>query len=89
MTYNLYVPENYDPDNGCQILTDGGFVMTTTNMSHSGLDGSWGTDDQKRADFAYRAQHVTALAVKKLIKVMAARKTSATSTAALMADERR
>lgn len=56
---------------GCKLFNDGGFVMAATDMGHSGGlsdDGSWGLDRQKRIDFAYRAQHVTAEAVKKLIK---------------------
>jgi feruloyl esterase len=28
----------------------------------------WSTDPQKQADFAYRGQHITTLAAKKLIK---------------------
>lgn len=57
--------------NGCQVLTDGGFAMAATDMGHSGgmgNDGSWGTDAQKRQDFAYRAQHLTAEASKALIE---------------------
>ena len=52
---------------GCQVLNDGGFVMAATDMGHSGNDGTWGLDAQKRADFAYRAQHLTAVAAKALI----------------------
>lgn len=53
---------------GCQILNDGGFVMAATDMGHSGQGGEWGLDDQQRADFAYRAQHITAEATKALIR---------------------
>lgn len=56
---------------GCKVYNDGGFVMAATDMGHSGGmndDGSWGLDAQKRVDFAYRAQHVTAEAAKTLIK---------------------
>jgi len=53
---------------GCAILTDGGFVMAATDMGHSGQSGEWGLDDGLRADFAHRAQHVTALAAKALIQ---------------------
>lgn len=52
---------------GCQVLTDGGFVMAATDMGHQGQDASWGLDPQKRADFAYRAQHITAKAARALI----------------------
>ena len=51
---------------GCRVLNDGGFVMAATDMGHSGQSGEWGLDDQQRADFAYRAQHVTAEAAKAL-----------------------
>jgi len=54
---------------GCQVLMGGGFVSAATDMGHTQNDpDSWGEDQQKRADFAYRAQHITALAAKKLIK---------------------
>lgn len=53
---------------GCAILTDGGFVMAATDTGHSGMGADWGLDDGLRADFAHRAQHVTALAVKALIQ---------------------
>jgi feruloyl esterase len=53
--------------NGCQVLNDGGFVMAATDMGHSGNDASWGQDAQKRVDFAYRAQHLTAETAKALI----------------------
>lgn len=51
---------------GCQVLNDGGFVMAATDMGHSSPSGEWGLDDRQRADFAYRAQHVTAEAAKAL-----------------------
>lgn len=51
---------------GCQVLTDGGFVMAATDMGHSGMGAEWGLDDGLRADFAHRAQHITALAAKAL-----------------------
>lgn len=54
--------------NGCKILNDGGFVMAATDMGHSGQDASWGLDEQRRVDFAYRAQHLTAEAAKRLIQ---------------------
>ncbi|MFG1394797.1 tannase/feruloyl esterase family alpha/beta hydrolase [Xanthobacter agilis] len=53
---------------GCRIFTDGGFVMAATDMGHQGQDESWGLDEQKRIDFAYRAQHVTADAAKAMIR---------------------
>ncbi|MGG7518200.1 tannase/feruloyl esterase family alpha/beta hydrolase [Allorhizobium undicola] len=53
--------------NGCQVLTDGGFVMAATDMGHSAREMEWGLDEQRRVDFAYRAQHLTALAAKALI----------------------
>ncbi|WP_321968946.1 tannase/feruloyl esterase family alpha/beta hydrolase [Paraburkholderia tropica] len=56
---------------GCKVYNNVGFVMAATDMGHGGgmgNDGSWGTDPQKRIDFAYRAHHLTAEAVKKLIR---------------------
>lgn len=56
---------------GCQILENGGFAMAATDMGHGGMmgdqDGSWALNDQQRADFAYRAQHVVSKTAKKLI----------------------
>ena len=55
---------------GCAVLNAGGFVMAATDMGHSGGmadSGEWGANDQQRADFAYRAQHLTAAAAKALI----------------------
>ena len=51
---------------GCQVLNDGGFVMSATDMGHSGMGAEWGLDDGPRADFAHRSQHITALAAKAL-----------------------
>ncbi|WP_319529589.1 tannase/feruloyl esterase family alpha/beta hydrolase [uncultured Cohaesibacter sp.] len=53
---------------GCPLLTGGEFVMAATDMGHSGNSIEWANDPQKQIDFAYRAQHVTSLAVKALIK---------------------
>ncbi|MFF9550779.1 tannase/feruloyl esterase family alpha/beta hydrolase [Methylobacterium fujisawaense] len=52
---------------GCVPLQAGGFVVAGTDMGHQGRDASFGDDPQKRADFAFRAQHLTAVAAKKLI----------------------
>ncbi|CAB3807425.1 Mono(2-hydroxyethyl) terephthalate hydrolase [Paraburkholderia ultramafica] len=52
----------------CPLVQQGGFVTAATDMGHSGQDASWTTDTQKQADFAYRGQHITTLAAKKLIK---------------------
>ena len=49
------------------MLNDGGFVMAATDMGHSGFGADWGLDAGLRADFAHRAQHITALAAKALI----------------------
>lgn len=55
---------------GCQVLDDGGFVLAATDMGHNAQDpDSWGEDHQKRVDFAYRAQHITSNAARKLIKI--------------------
>ncbi|WP_250475220.1 tannase/feruloyl esterase family alpha/beta hydrolase [Caballeronia sp. GAFFF1] len=52
----------------CPLVQQGGFVTAATDMGHSGQDSSWTTDPQKQADFAYRGQHITTLAAKKLIQ---------------------
>ncbi|WP_374320429.1 tannase/feruloyl esterase family alpha/beta hydrolase [Aquabacterium sp.] len=55
---------------GCVPLKANGFVLAGTDMGHQGgMDGSFAKDPQKRVDFAYRAQHLTALAAKRLIQV--------------------
>jgi Tannase and feruloyl esterase len=52
---------------GCVSLQAGGFVIASTDMGHQGTGAEFGADPGKRADFAYRAVHLTALAAKKLI----------------------
>ena len=52
----------------CPLVQEGGFVTAATDMGHSGADQTWTTDPQKQADFAYRGQHITTLAAKKLIQ---------------------
>jgi pimeloyl-ACP methyl ester carboxylesterase len=52
----------------CPLVQQGGFVTAATDMGHSGQDSTWTTDPQKQADFAYRGQHITTLAAKKLIQ---------------------
>ncbi|RZT09156.1 feruloyl esterase [Duganella sp. CF402] len=53
---------------GCVPLTAGGFVTAASDMGHRGMGGDFGQDPQKRADFAYRGVHLTAVAAKKLIR---------------------
>lgn len=52
----------------CPLVQQGGFVTAATDMGHTGADATWSSDPQKQADFAYRGQHVTTLAAKKLIQ---------------------
>ncbi len=52
----------------CPLVQQGGFVTAATDMGHSGQSTAWTTDPQKQADFAYRGQHITTLAAKKLIQ---------------------
>jgi hypothetical protein len=52
---------------GCAVLEAGGFVTASTDMGHEGPDPSFGLDPQKREDFAFRAQHLTAEVGKALI----------------------
>ncbi|MFV3386738.1 tannase/feruloyl esterase family alpha/beta hydrolase [Pseudomonas sp. NY15364] len=53
---------------GCAPLNAGEFAMAGTDMGHQDQDGSFGHDQQKRADFAHRAVHLTALASVAVIK---------------------
>ncbi|WP_455921101.1 tannase/feruloyl esterase family alpha/beta hydrolase [Pseudomonas putida] len=53
---------------GCAPLDTGAFVTGATNMGHEGNSSEFGQDPQKRVDFAYRSQHLTALLAKQLIK---------------------
>lgn len=53
---------------GCAPLDAGAFVTGATDMGHSGNGSEFGQDPQKRIDFAYRAQHLTAQVAKQLIK---------------------
>ena len=53
---------------GCAPLDAGGFVQASTDMGHQGNSADFGNDPYKRADFAYRAVHLTAVVAKKLIR---------------------
>lgn len=54
---------------GCTPATNGAFTVAATNMGHSGsmMDASWAEDPQKRIDFAWRANHLTARLSKALV----------------------
>src|SRR6185369_7206813 len=55
---------------GCAPLTDGSFAVASDNQGHVGggtADGNFGADPALRVDFAFRADHLTALAAKALI----------------------
>ncbi|MCG7389860.1 tannase/feruloyl esterase family alpha/beta hydrolase [Pantoea sp. ACRSB] len=52
---------------GCAPLNSNGFAVAATNMGHREDEADWGNDPRKRSDFAWRGQHLTALAAKKLI----------------------
>jgi feruloyl esterase len=56
----------------CAPALQGGLAIATDDMGHQSRmgqmgDGSFGEDPQKRIDFAYRANHATALVAKALI----------------------
>jgi len=55
----------------CQPALDGQFVVAATDLGHGGgmmsPASTWTGDPQKLIDFAYRANHLTALAAKALI----------------------
>ena len=56
----------------CAPALNGEFAVAFNNQGHSGkglTDASWTPNLQLRIDFAYRANHVTALAAKALIKI--------------------
>jgi feruloyl esterase len=57
-----------DTSYGCPLVQQGGFVLASTDMGHSGPGdaGGWTKDAQKRIDFAYRGVHVTTEAAKAL-----------------------
>jgi hypothetical protein len=54
----------------CTPALNGEFVVSSNDMGHAGsmMDASWAADPQKRIDFAYRANHLTALASKAIIQ---------------------
>ncbi len=52
---------------GCPLLDTNGFAVASTDMGHEGMSGDFGSDPLKRADFAYRAVHLTAITAKRLI----------------------
>lgn len=58
----------------CKPLKTGAFAVASTDMGHKTVDTTFGDDPQKRADFAHRGVHLTALASKKLIHVFYGRK---------------
>ena len=59
---------NVGAADGCPVVTAGGFVIASTDMGHEGMGGEFGLDAQKRADFAYRGVHLTAVTAKALIR---------------------
>ena len=62
-------PSSFSFSYTCPLVQEGGFVTAATDMGHSGMSSSWTTNTQQQADFAYRGQHITTLAAKKLINV--------------------
>ncbi|WP_416411744.1 tannase/feruloyl esterase family alpha/beta hydrolase [Pantoea sp. App145] len=52
---------------GCAPLNSNGFAVAATDMGHKESEQDWGNDPQKRQDFAWRGQHLTAVAAKALI----------------------
>ena len=53
---------------GCVPFESNRFVVASTDMGHQGNGGAFGADPQKRADFAHRGVHLTAIASKTLIE---------------------
>ncbi len=52
---------------GCKPLETSGFVIAATDMGHATGETDFGSNPQKRRDFAYRSVHLTSLATKQLI----------------------
>ena len=55
----------------CRPVVEHSVALASTDMGHRGTmmgDGSFGSDNQARIDFAYRGVHLTALASKALIR---------------------
>jgi hypothetical protein len=63
------ISEQVGAASGCEPVTKGEFVISSTDMGHQGPSGDFGKDPQKRADFAFRSLHLTAETSKALIKV--------------------
>ena len=61
-------PKDAPQANGCAPYERGEFAVAGTDMGHQGFAPDFGDDPQLRVDFAYRAQHQTALVAKALIK---------------------
>jgi feruloyl esterase len=59
---------NIGAADGCPNIDQTGFVVASTDMGHEGMGGEFGRDPQRRADFAYRGVHLTAIAAKALIR---------------------
>lgn len=57
---------------GCLPAMNGEFVVAATDMGHHGsmMDASWAEDPQKRIDFAWRANHLTAVLSKAVIQML-------------------
>lgn len=55
---------------GCMPLNNSEFVLAATDMGHPGQEMDFGKDAQKREDFAWRSQHLTAELAKLLIKTL-------------------
>lgn len=65
---NISAATTPDTSYGCPLVQSGGFVLSSSDMGHSGPGdaGGWPKDPQKRVDFAYRGVHVTTEAAKSL-----------------------
>ena len=49
---------------GCNTYNGNGFVVAATDMGHPASEYNFGNDEQKRKDFAFRAQHLLAVSAK-------------------------
>jgi hypothetical protein len=70
------ISEQVGAAEGCASVDNKKFVVSSTDMGHQGMGGDFGLDPQKRADFAFRSLHLTAVVSKTLIKAFYGREPS-------------
>jgi feruloyl esterase len=61
------IPTGLVPPCANDVARQGGFAMGANDSGHAGDGNTWAADPELRRDFAYRADHVTALAARALL----------------------